>query len=64
MVSINFRTGKALVRALSPQQIQLERTESNHLLLPLTAFAGHRYALETLFVKEDDIDRDVHLEPE
>ena len=59
-VTINFRTGKALFRTLSSQQIQLERTDSNHLLIPLTAFAGHHNALEHLFVKDEDFDGDVH----
>ena len=59
-VTINFRTGKALFKTLSSQQIQLERTESNHLLIPLTAFAGHQNALENLFVSDEDFDGDVH----
>ena len=65
--TINFLTGKAVFLKLSDRQVQLERTESNHLMLPLTAFAGHREALQELFVKDDGIDQAVHtlsLEPE
>ena len=58
--TINFRTGKAVFLKLSDRQVQLERTESNHLMLPLTAFAGHYEALQELFAKEDDIDQAVH----
>lgn len=35
---INFKTGKARFKFLGDQQIQLERADTNHLLLPLTRF--------------------------
>ena len=45
---------------MNDRQIQLERAESNRLMIPLTAFAGHREAFQELFVKEEDTDQSVH----
>ena len=52
--TINFRTGVALFKRLSPEQFRLERSASNHLLLPMTAFAGREAVLEGLRVDAVD----------
>ena len=38
--TINFRTGIAVFKKLSDQHFQLERSSSNHLMIPTVAFAG------------------------
>ena len=52
--TINFRKGIAVFRKLSEQQIKLERSSSNHLLLPMTAFAGRSEVLQALAVDQTD----------
>ena len=52
--TINFRTGIAVFRNLSDQQFQLERSPSNHLMLPMTAFAGRESVLQALKVGSPD----------
>ena len=50
---INFKTGRALFPKISPQQVQLERSYTFHLMLPLNAFGGCTELVEGLFVKSD-----------
>lgn len=38
---INFQSGKARFRFLGDRQVQLEKSSTNHLLLPLTGFSNH-----------------------
>ena len=52
--TINFRTGVAVFRKISAQHVKLDRSSSNHLLLPLTAFAGRWEVLQSLQVDVDD----------
>ena len=44
----------AVFRKLSEEHFQLERALSNHLLLPMTAFAGCSDVLQKLKVEERD----------
>jgi hypothetical protein len=53
---INFKTGKACFPHLSEKQVQLERSPSFHLLLPLTAFQGNEELLQSLLVEPEDED--------
>ena len=57
--TINFATGKALFSKFSDRQVQLERTSTNHLTIPLTFFTGST-DWDTYFVKEGD--RDVPID--
>lgn len=57
--TINFATGKALFSKFSDRQVQLERTSTNHLTIPLTMFSGME-EMEGYFVKESD--RDVPID--
>ena len=41
--SINFRTGVAVFAKMSSKAVQLSRGPGNHLLLPITAFAGRSH---------------------
>lgn len=41
--SINFRTGVAVFAKMSSKAVQLHRGPGNHLLLPITAFAGRSH---------------------
>ena len=50
---INFKTGRALFPKISSQQVQLERSSTFHLMLPLNAFGGQTEIVEGLFVKPD-----------
>ena len=52
--TINFRSGIAIFKRLSDQQFRLERSPSNHLLLPLTAFAGREDVLSQIWVTAHD----------
>ena len=52
--TINFRTGVAVFRKISAQHVKLDRSPSNHLLLPLTAFAGRCEVLQSLQVDVED----------
>ena len=51
--TINFRTGLAIFKRLSDRQSRLERSPSNHLLLPMTAFAGREDLLSRIWVAEE-----------
>ena len=51
--TINFRRGIAVFRRLSERQFQLERSHSNHLLLPMTAFAGREEVLSRIWVADE-----------
>ena len=57
--TINFATGKALFSKFSDRQVQLERTSTNHLTIPLTMFTGCDET-DSHFVK--DSDRDVPID--
>ena len=52
--TINFRTGVGIFEAISNEQIQLERTPGNHLVLPITGFAGNQQILKALQVDQPD----------
>ena len=52
--TINFRSGIAMFKKLSSELFQLERTPSNHLLLPMTAFAGREDVLSSMQVSQRD----------
>ena len=52
--TINFRSGIAMFKKLSSELFQLERTPSNHLLLPMTAFAGRGDVLSSMQVSQRD----------
>ena len=51
---INFRTGRALFPKISNKQVQLERSPTFHLLLPLTGFEGNPEVLSNAFVESQD----------
>ena len=51
---INFRTGRALFPKISNKQVQLERSPTFHLLLPLTGFEGNSEVLSNAFVNPQD----------
>ena len=53
---IDFRKGQAILPKISSEIIQLERTPTYHLLLPVTAFAGHDEARDrtTVVDKADE----------
>ena len=53
---IDFRKGQALLPKVSPEPIQLERTSTYHLMLPVTAFAGHDEAKAKTEVPSDGED--------
>lgn len=57
--TINFRTGKAIFKKISPQQFQLERTPSHHLMMPLTAFAGNTAVMKNVFLQHGEEDLSV-----
>ena len=50
---INFKTGRASFPKISSQQVQLERSSTFHLMLPLNAFGGQTEIVEGLFVKPE-----------
>ena len=50
--TINFKTGVAIFRRLCEKQFVLQRSQSNHLLLPMTAFAGREDVLSGLWASE------------
>ena len=52
--TINFRTGVAVFQKLGSSMYRLKRTPGNHLIIPLTAFAGHRKVFEDLVILEPD----------
>ena len=54
--TINFKSGKAIFPKLSPNQIQLERASSFHLMMPLTAFGGNEEMLQALMLNKTDED--------
>lgn len=47
---INFKTGLALFPKISSQQVQLERSSTFHLMLPLNAFGGRTEIVAGLFL--------------
>ncbi len=53
-VAINFRSGAAVFREISNDQVQLERAAGGHLVLPVVAFAGNHAVLERLRVDGQD----------
>ena len=57
--TINFRSGKACFAALSPEQVQLERGPSFHLLMPLNMYAGNSSDLANFVVKHEERDTKV-----
>ena len=57
--TINFATGKAVFSKFSDRQVQLERTSTNHLTIPLTMFTGN-FEFENHYV--DDKARDVPVD--
>ena len=52
--TINFRTGVGVFEAVSDQHVKLERSPGNHLMLPVTAFAGHSSVLNAMRVDHPD----------
>ena len=52
--TINFRTGVGVFEAISPEHVQLERSPGNHLMIPVTSFAGHSVALNAMKVEQPD----------
>ena len=51
---INFKRGQAVFPKLGNSVIQLERTATHHLRLPITAFAGHLEAQKATAVADYD----------
>ncbi len=52
--TVNFRTGTVVLKRISSQHFQLERTSGNHLVLPITAFPGHEKVFHELLVDRPD----------
>ena len=52
--AVNFRTGTMVLKRISSQHFQLERTSGNHLVLPITAFPGHEKVFHKLLVDRPD----------
>lgn len=51
---IEFRSGVAVFQKLSNVQYRLQRSPGSHLLIPVTAFAGHPEVFEPLRVPDPD----------
>ena len=51
---IDFKRGQAVFPKLGSSVIQLERTATHHLRLPVTAFAGNLEAQKSTAVVDDD----------